>query len=81
MVSADDASVAICQCRPSFGTVGVVNSGMVKLINLSGTDFDLRLNGSMDGPSNAIGHLERAGAINLSDVDEQTGIVENGWNE
>ena len=48
---------------------------------LSGTDCDLGLHVSMDGASNAIGHLERVGDINLSDVDERTGIVKHGWNE
>ena len=35
----------------------------------------------MDGTSNAVGHLERAGAINLPDVGGQMGIDKNGWNE
>ena len=48
---------------------------------LSGTDCGLLLHISMDGTSTAIGHLERAGGINRSDVDERTGIVKNGWNE
>ena len=48
---------------------------------LSGTDGDLGLHISMDGTSNAIGHLERANEINLPDVDDGTGIVKNGWNE
>ena len=48
---------------------------------LSVTDWGLGLHVSMDGTSNAIGHLERAGAINLPDVGERTGIVKIGWNE
>ena len=48
---------------------------------LSGADCDLAFYDSMDGASNAIGHLERAGGINLSGVDDRTGIVKHGWNE
>ena len=81
MVSADDASVAICQCRTSFGIVCVVNSGTVKLMVLSGTDCGVLLHISMGGTSTAIGHLKRAGAINLLDVGDQTGMVKYGWNE
>ena len=36
---------------------------------------------AMDGTSNAIGHLEWAGATNLPDVDDRTGAVKYGWNE
>ena len=48
---------------------------------LSGTDYDLEFHVSMDGTSNAIGHLERAGDINLTCVDDRTGTVKHGWNE
>ena len=48
---------------------------------LSGTDCDLGLHVSMDEPSNAIGHLERAGDINLPDVGDQMGTVKYGWIE
>ena len=48
---------------------------------LSGTDCGVLLHVLMDGMSTAIGHLERARAINLPDVDERTGIVKYGWNE
>ena len=81
MVFPDDASVAISQCRASFGTLCVVNSGTVKLMMLSGTDCGLLLHISMDGPSTALRNLERAGGINLPDVDNRTGIVKYGWNE
>ena len=81
MVSADDASVAICQCRAFFGTLCVVNSGTMKLKLLSGADCGLLLHISMDGTRTAIGHLERAGGINLPDVDDRTGMVNYGWNE
>ena len=81
MVSADDSSVAISQCRTSFSTLWVVNNGRVKLMMLYGTDCGLLLHISMDGTSTAIGHLERAGGINLPDVDDRTGAVKNGWNE
>ena len=47
---------------------------------LLGTDCDVGLHVSMDGTSNAVGHLERAGDINLSDVDDRTGIVQK-WLE
>ena len=52
-----------------------------ELMMLSGADCGLRLHVSMDGTSSAIGHLERAGDINLTDMDDRTGIVKNGWNE
>ena len=42
---------------------------------LSGTDCDLRLHDSMDGTSNAIGHVERAGDVNLAELHGQLGIV------
>ena len=42
---------------------------------LSDTDCDLRVHDSMDGASNAIGHVERAGAGDLADVHDRTGIV------
>ena len=48
---------------------------------LSGTDCDLRLHDSMDGASNAIGHVERAGDVNLVGVHDRMGIVFNVWNE
>ena len=48
---------------------------------LSGTDRGLLLHTSMGGMSTAIHHLERAGDINLPDVDNQTAIVKYGWNE
>ena len=48
---------------------------------LSGTDCDLRLHDSMDGASNAIGHVEWAGAIDLVDAHDRMGIVQNGWTE
>ena len=48
---------------------------------LSGTDCGVLLHISMDGTSTAIGHLERAGGINLPDVVDRTGIVKHGWNE
>ena len=48
---------------------------------LSGTDCGLLLHISMDGMSIAIGHLERAGGINLPDVDDQTEIGNYGWIE
>ena len=48
---------------------------------LSGTDCGLLLHISMDGMSTAIGLLERAGGINLPDVDERMGTVKYGWNE
>ena len=81
IVSADDASVAICQCRTSIGTLCVVNSGTAKLMLLSGTDYGLLLHISMDGMGTAIGHLEGSGGINPSDVDERMGMVKYGWNE
>ena len=81
MVVADDASVAICQCRASFGTVCDVNRGTVTLMVLSDTDCGVLLHISIGGASNAIRHLERAGAINLPDVDDRTGMVTYGWNE
>ena len=81
MIVAGSAFVAIRQCRASFGTVCVVNSGTVKLMVLSGTDFGLLLHISMDGTSAAIRHLERAGGINLPDADDQSGMVKYGWNE
>ena len=82
IVVAYDASVAICQCRASFGTtLCVVNNGTVKLMVLSGPDCGLLLHISMDGTSNAIRHLERAGGINLADVDERMGTAKYGWNE
>ena len=81
MVFADDASVAIRQSRTSFGTLCVVNSGRVKRMVMNGTDCGLWFHISMDGTSTAIGHLERAGGINLPDVDDRLGIVKNGWNE
>ena len=80
-VSADDAPVAIWQSRTSFGTLCVVNSGTVKLMMLSGADCGLLLHISMGGTSTAIGHLKRAGGINLPDVDDRTGMVNYGWNE
>ena len=52
-----------------------------ELMMLSGTDCDLGLHVSMDGTSNALGHLERAGDTNLPDVDDRTGIVKINWNE
>ena len=81
MVSMDDAPVAICQCRTSFDTLCVVKSGAMKLMLLSGTDCGLLLHISMDATSNGFGHLERAGGINLPDVDDRTEIVKHGWNE
>ena len=48
---------------------------------LSGTDCGLLLHDPMDGMSTAIGHLERAGGINLLDVDDRTGTVKYGWIE
>ena len=48
---------------------------------LSGTDCGLLVHISMGGTSTAIGHLERAGAINLPDVDDGMGIVFKGWYE
>ena len=48
---------------------------------LNGTDYGLLLHISMDGTSTAIGHVERAGGINLPDVDDRTGMVNYGWNE
>ena len=81
MVAAGSAFVAICQCCTSFGTLCVVNSGRVKLMVLDGTDCVLLWHISMDGMSTAFGHLERAGAINRLDVDDQTGMVKYGWNE
>ena len=48
---------------------------------LSGTDCGLLLHISMDLMSTAIGHLERAGGINLPGVDDRTGIVKYGWIE
>ena len=42
---------------------------------LSDTDCDLRVHDSMDGASNAIGHVERAGAVDLGGVHDRTGIV------
>ena len=48
---------------------------------MSGTGCGLLLHISMDGPSDAIRHLERAGGINLPDVDDLTGMVKYGWNE
>ena len=48
---------------------------------LSGTDCGLLVYISMDGMSTAIRRLERAGGINLPDVNDQTGIVKYGWNE
>ena len=35
----------------------------------------------MDGTSTAFGHVERAGGINLPDVDDRTGTGNYGWNE
>ena len=58
-----------------------VESGTVKLMMLSCADCDLWLHVSMDGTSDAIGHLEWAGGINLPDVDYRTEIVKNGCNE
>ena len=43
---------------------------------LSDTDCDLRVHDSMDGASNAIGHMERAGAGDLAGVHDRTGIVD-----
>ena len=48
---------------------------------LSGTDCGLLLHIIMDGTSTAIQHVERAGGINLPDVDDRTGTVKYGWNE
>ena len=48
---------------------------------VSGNDCGLLLHIPMDGTSTAIGHLERAGGINLPDVDDRTGMVNYGWNE
>ena len=48
---------------------------------VSGADCGLMLHISMDGASYAIHHLERAGDINLPDVDDRTGAVKYGWNE
>ena len=48
---------------------------------LSGTDCGLLLHISMDGTSTAIRHVERAGGINLPDVNERMRIVKYGWNE
>ena len=48
---------------------------------LSGTDCGLLLHVSMGGTSTAIGYVERAGAINLHNVDERMGMVKYGWNE
>ena len=42
---------------------------------LSGTDCDLRLHDSMDGTSNAIGHLERADGVNLVGMHDRMGIA------
>ena len=42
---------------------------------LSGADCDLRLHDSMDGASNAIGHVERAVAVDLGGVHDRTEIV------
>ena len=43
---------------------------------LSGTDCDLRLHDSMDGTSNAIFHVERAGAVDLAGMHGRLGIVD-----
>ena len=48
---------------------------------LSGTDCGLLLHILMDGTSTVIGHLERAGGINLPGVDDRTEMVKYGWNE
>ena len=48
---------------------------------VSGNDCGLLLHIPMDGASTAIHHLERAGGINLPDVDERMGAVKNGLNE
>ena len=48
---------------------------------LSGNGCGLLLHISMDATNTAFGHLERAGGINLPDVDERTGMVKYGWNE
>ena len=48
---------------------------------LSGADYGLLLHISMDGPSDAIRHLERAGGITLPDVADRSGIVKYGGNE
>ena len=38
---------------------------------MSGTACDLRLHDSMDGTRNAIGHAERAGAVELAGVNDR----------
>ena len=43
---------------------------------LSVTDCDLRLHDSMDGTSNAIDSMERAGAVDLAGVRGRLGIVD-----
>ena len=48
---------------------------------LSGTDCGLLLHILMDGMSNGIRQLERAGGINLPGVADRTGMVKYGWNE
>ena len=48
---------------------------------LNGTDCGLLVHISMDATSTAFGHVERAGGINLPDVDERMGTVKCGWNE
>ena len=48
---------------------------------LRGTDCDLRLHASMDGASNAIGYVERAGDGDFVDSHNRMKNVFDGWTE
>ena len=52
-----------------------------ELMMWSGNGCGLLLHISMDATSTAIGHLKRAGGINLLGVGDRTGMVKYGWNE
>ena len=43
---------------------------------LSGIDCDLRLHDSINGTSNAIGHVKRADAVDLAGMHGRLGIVD-----